>query len=101
MGRSAEMWQDAAEQQQYEANVMGELYVAQAYAKSKEHMALTICTSALKDVQAYPRSPLNEWNDGRVCAAALICDTPEVQSLRNQVVFLNRRYNRRHFGEAL
>ena len=101
MGRSAEMWQDAAEQQQFETNVMGELYIAQAYAKSKEYMALTICTSALKDVQAYPRSPLNEWQDGRVCAAALICDTPEVQSLRNQVVFLNRRYNRRHFGALL
>jgi hypothetical protein len=64
-------------------------------------MALAICRNALEEVIRSPRSPQNEWHDGKVCSAALICDIPEVVSLRNQVVYLHRHYNRRHFGRTL
>ena len=70
-----------------------------SYFPNPELMATVICQHTLRDVRVeVGTSYINEWQTGRVEAAALIFPSIENISAANEVRFLTGRYARRHFG---
>ena len=61
-------------------------------------MALVIAQNSLNDIRRFPTSSMNEWYEGRICAAALIYPCPETLSAKNEAKFLAGAYARRHQG---
>ena len=83
-------------QQQFEAEVMSE-QAQYVYMPDPHQMALIIAQNSLSDVRRAPHSPMNEWYEGRLCAAALIYPCVETMSAKNEAKFLSGVYAARHY----
>lgn len=59
------------------------------------NMALVIAQNSLNDIRRAPHSPMNEWYEGRICAAALIYPCPETLSAKHEAKFLAGAYAKR------
>ena len=66
-----------------------------AYMPDPTRMALVIAENSLADVLRSPASPMNDWYEGRLCAAALIYPCVETLSAKNVARFIAGEYARR------
>lgn len=66
-----------------------------AYIPDPRNMALAIAENSLKAIRLAPTSIMNEWYEGRICAAALIYPCPETLGAKNESKFLAGPYARR------
>lgn len=65
------------------------------YMPDPHSMALIIARNSLADIRRAPTSEMNEWYEGRICAAALIYPCPDTLSAKNEARFLAGEYARR------
>ena len=66
-----------------------------AYMPNPVNMALVIAQNSLNDIRRFPTSCMNEWYEGRICAAALIYPCPETLGAKNESKFLAGPYAKR------
>ena len=67
----------------------------EAYIPDPRNMALVIAENSLKAIRLAPTSIMNEWYEGRICAAALIYPCPETIGAKNEAKFLAGPYAKR------
>ena len=67
----------------------------EAYIPDPRNMALVIAENSLKAIRLAPTSIMNEWDEGRISAAALIYPCPETLGAKNESKFLAGPYARR------
>lgn len=65
------------------------------YMPNPQDMALVIAENSLNSIRRSPASPMNEWFEGRISAAALIYPCVETISAKNEARFLCGDYARR------
>ncbi len=79
-------------QQQFDNDVTAQLRMIEEGKRGMQSMAEEIAKGSLALVRKSPSSTLNEWLEGRVCAAALIYPTPLTVGAKNECRFLAGEY---------